>query len=165
MKASYIKRKSLTRVMWHIKLGQFWCSSSLDVINFKGRKLIIKKENMWGFPGGAVIENPPANAGDAGSSPGPWGSHILRSNWAREPQLLSLRSRVPETQLPKPARLGPMLRKARGHHNEKPAHRSREWPPLATTRESPRVAAKTQCSQKLNKFIKKKENMWPNQLS
>ena len=29
---------------------------------------IIKK--IWGFPGGAVVENLPANAGDTGSSPG-----------------------------------------------------------------------------------------------
>ena len=44
-----------------------------------------------GFPGGAVVENPPANAGDTGSSPGPGRSHVPRSGWAREPQLLSLR--------------------------------------------------------------------------
>ena len=44
-----------------------------------------------GFPGGAVVENPPANAGDTGSSPGLGRSHMPRSGWAREPQLLSLR--------------------------------------------------------------------------
>ena len=33
-----------------------------------------------GFPGGAVVKNPPANAGDTGSSPGPGRSHMLRSN-------------------------------------------------------------------------------------
>ena len=33
-----------------------------------------------GFPGGAVVENLPANAGDAGSSPGPGRSHMPRSN-------------------------------------------------------------------------------------
>ena len=43
-----------------------------------------------GFPGGAVVEGLPANAGDAGSSPGLGGCHMPRSNWAREPQLLSL---------------------------------------------------------------------------
>ena len=42
------------------------------------------------FPGGAVVENPPANAGDTGSSPGLGRSHMPRSNWARAPQLLSL---------------------------------------------------------------------------
>ena len=26
---------------------------------------------MQGFPGGAAVKNPPANAGDTGSSPGP----------------------------------------------------------------------------------------------
>ena len=30
-----------------------------------------------GFPGGAVVGNPPANAGDMGSSPGPGGSLML----------------------------------------------------------------------------------------
>ena len=44
-----------------------------------------------GFPGGAVVENLPANAGDAGSGPGLVRSHMPRSGWAREPQLLSLR--------------------------------------------------------------------------
>ena len=44
-----------------------------------------------GFPGGAVVENLPANAEDTGSSPGLGRSHMPRSNWAREPQLLSLR--------------------------------------------------------------------------
>ena len=43
-----------------------------------------------GFPGGAVVENPPANSGDTGSSTGLGRSHMPRSSWAREPQLLSL---------------------------------------------------------------------------
>ena len=33
-----------------------------------------------GFPGGAVVENLPANAGDTGSSPGLGRSHMLWSN-------------------------------------------------------------------------------------
>ena len=32
------------------------------------------------FPGGAVVKNPPANAGDTGSIPGPGRSHVPRSN-------------------------------------------------------------------------------------
>ena len=43
-----------------------------------------------GFPGGAVVENLPANAGHTGLSPGLGRSHMPRSNWAREPRLLSL---------------------------------------------------------------------------
>ena len=50
-----------------------------------------KKKKKLGFPGGAVVENLPANAGDMGSSPGLGRSHMPQSNWAREPQLLSLR--------------------------------------------------------------------------
>ena len=38
-----------------------------------------------------MVESLPANAGDAGSSPGLGGSHMPRSDWARAPQLLSLR--------------------------------------------------------------------------
>ena len=35
---------------------------------------------LWGFPGGAVVESLPANAGDTGSSPGLGRSHMPRSN-------------------------------------------------------------------------------------
>ena len=38
-----------------------------------------------------MVENLPANAGHTGSSPGLGRSQVPRSNWAREPQLLSLR--------------------------------------------------------------------------
>ena len=38
-----------------------------------------------------MVENLPAGAGDTGSSPGLGGSHMPRSNWAREPQSLSRR--------------------------------------------------------------------------
>ena len=38
------------------------------------------KNDQWGFPGGAVVENLPANAGDTGSSPGLGRSHMPRSN-------------------------------------------------------------------------------------
>ena len=63
--------------------------SSMKIVN-KQRVIGIEK-SFLGFPGGAVVENLPANAGDAGSSPGLGGSHMPWSNWAREPQLLSLR--------------------------------------------------------------------------
>ena len=38
------------------------------------------KTILPGFPGGAVVENLPANAGDTGSSPGLGRSHMPRSN-------------------------------------------------------------------------------------
>ena len=39
-----------------------------------------KKKNSRDSPGGTVVENPPDNAGDTGSSPGPGRSHMPRSN-------------------------------------------------------------------------------------
>ena len=54
------------------------------------------------LPGGTVVKNPPANAGDTGSSPGPRRSHVPQSNKARAPRLLSLRSRAREPQLLSP---------------------------------------------------------------
>ena len=94
------------------------------------------KSYPQGFPGGAVVENLPANAGDTGSSPGLGRSHMPRSNWAREPQPLSLRvwSLCSATK--------------RGRDSERPVHRDEERPPLAATRESPRTETKTQHSQK-----------------
>ena len=81
-----------------------------------------------------MVGNPPDNAGDMGSSPGPGGSHKLRGNWAGTPQLLSLRSRAREPQLLKPVHLEPMLHNGGGHCSERPAHHR---PPLATIRERP----------------------------
>ena len=39
-----------------------------------------KRRLITGFPGGAVVENLPANAGDTRSSPGLGRSHMPRSN-------------------------------------------------------------------------------------
>ena len=38
-----------------------------------------KRRDFGGFPGGTVVKNPPANAGDTGSSPGPGRSHMPQS--------------------------------------------------------------------------------------
>ena len=43
-------------------------------------QLIHEKESYGDFPGGTVVKNLPANAGDTGSSPGPGRSHMPRSN-------------------------------------------------------------------------------------
>ena len=42
--------------------------------------IITLNNNGLGFPGGAVVRNLPANAGDTGLSPGPGGSHMPQSN-------------------------------------------------------------------------------------
>ena len=64
------------------------------------------RDGRLGFPGGAVVENPSANAGDTGLSLGPGRSHML--------------------QLLKPMCLEPVLHNKRSHHNEKPTHHSEE---------------------------------------
>ena len=75
-----------------------WCpylvtTNFADSVTQRKREINIlrKKKQLSGFPGGAVVENLPAKAGATGSSPGPGRSHLPRSNWVREPQLLSLR--------------------------------------------------------------------------
>ena len=55
---------------------------------------------MKDFPGGSVVKNPPANAGDTGLSPGPGRSHMPRSNLAHAPQLLSLCATTTEAHAP-----------------------------------------------------------------
>ena len=93
------------------------------------------REVSEGFPGGAVVKNLPANAGNTGSSRGPGRSHMpqrtkpVRHNywacplgpashnyWALMPQLL------------KPMGLEPVLRNKRSHRNEKPAHATKSSP-------------------------------------
>ena len=98
---------------------------AIPLLGIYPEKTIIQKDT-WGFPGGAAVENLPANAGDTGSSPGLGRSHMPRSNWAREPQLLSLH-------------VWSLPRNGRDRDSERPAHRDEEWPPLAATRESPRT--------------------------
>ena len=41
---------------------------------------MIKKHKNLDFPGGAVVKNPSANAGDMGPSPGPGRPHMPWSN-------------------------------------------------------------------------------------
>ena len=65
---------------------QKWCLWSSFILSQKMTTFFWqcnKKTKRWqfrDFPGGAVVKNPPANAGDTGSSPGPGRSHMLQSN-------------------------------------------------------------------------------------
>ena len=51
-----------------------------DKIDFKIDYYKRQRRTLQGFPGGAVVENLPANAGDTGSSPGLGRSHMPRSD-------------------------------------------------------------------------------------
>ena len=58
--------------------------------------------HVRGFPGGLAEKNPPASAGDRGSTSGPGRSHTPLRSEARGPQPLSLCSGVQEARLPSP---------------------------------------------------------------
>ena len=61
--------------------GTMECNVLL-VMYIKLREEMVQLTNLKikGFPGGSVVKNPPANAGDTGSSPGPGRSHMQWSN-------------------------------------------------------------------------------------
>ena len=58
------------------------------------------KPNCWGSPSDSVVKNPPAGEGDLGSIIGLGVPHMLRSNQACSPQLLSLHVTNIEAQTP-----------------------------------------------------------------
>ena len=110
---------------------------------------------VLGFPGGAVVKNLPASAGDTGSNPGPEdptcrgaAGHVHHNYWACALEPMSHNYWAHEPQLLKPESLEPVLHNKRSHRNEKPAHRNEEQAPLNATRETLRSATKTQHSQK-----------------
>ena len=90
----------------------------------------LKHCKFWDLPGGAVVGSPPAYAGGVGSGPGPGGSHVPLSSWARASRLLSLRSGVREPRL-----LGPCATTA-----ESP----RAWSPCSAAGEA--TAVRSPCS-------------------
>ena len=80
------------------------------VLNLWIQSNIILKHTHRAFPAGAVVKNPPANAGDVGSIPGPGTSHMPRAtkpvhhnycSRALEPQLLSPRATTTEAHAPR----------------------------------------------------------------
>ena len=73
-----------------------------------------------GLPWCPVVKYPPANAGDRGATPGPGRSHLLWSNQARVPQLLSLYSGAQERHYWSPCTLERVLHNKRSHPSEKP---------------------------------------------
>ena len=103
---------------------------------------------LWGFPGGAVVKNPAANAGDTSSSSGPGRSHMPRSNKAHAPQLLSVHSRA-RTLEPASHNYWVCKPRARAPQQEKPSHTTTKSSPHSpqlekarTQQQRPKYAAK-----------------------
>ena len=86
---------NINQITWKIFLSLMHKLTDLCKAQLKWQDKTVRR----GFPGGTVVRNPPAKAGDTGSGPGPGGSHMPRSSWARVPQLLSLHSGAREPQL------------------------------------------------------------------
>ena len=96
-----------------------------------------------GFPGGSVVKNLPANAGDMASIPGLGRSHLALSNQARGPQLLSLCSTAQEPRLlnPRPQLLKPGHPRAHAPQ-EKPLQQEAHTPQLERSPHSPQLKKK-----------------------
>ena len=97
-----------------------------------------------GFPGGSVLKNPPADAGDTDLIPGLGRSHGPWSNKAHAPQLPSLCSRARDPQLPSPWATAPAAHapqspcsEMRRYSKKEPRVATREEPPPHTTRGKP----------------------------
>ena len=89
------------------------------------------------FPGGSVVKNLPVNAGDTGSL-APRKSHMPQGNYARVSQLQSPRSTTRKPTCPRTC--APQKKPQQGKGS--PCTATAEWPPLAATRESPRIGTK-----------------------
>ena len=57
-----------------------WVNIFVKVEGRTLKEFCFKIFSCWDFPGGAVVGNLPANAGDTGSIPGPGRSHMPRGN-------------------------------------------------------------------------------------
>ena len=73
----------------HLRFRAEKTGNSIMPTDINRKKNSIKTQ-LSGLPWWRSVENLPANAGDTGSSPGLGRSHMPWSNWACEPQLLSL---------------------------------------------------------------------------
>ena len=89
-----------------------------------------------------MVENPPANAADTGSSPGPGGSHMPWTNWAQAPQLLSLSATTTEVRVP-----GARALQQREATTMRSPRTTTKSGPRSPPEKSPCAATKTQHSQ------------------
>ena len=75
LEINYKNKTGTIRNMWRLNtmlLNSQWVNEAEITAEIK--------KYLEGFPGGTVVKNPPANAGDTGSSPGPGRSHMQWSN-------------------------------------------------------------------------------------
>ena len=66
--------------MDNVKWIEFKWESGGALKNTPSVELFLLKRVVWDFPGGAVVKNLPANAGDMGSIPSPGRSYMPQNN-------------------------------------------------------------------------------------
>jgi len=78
MKSLYLIRNNgvQKKVRWYTKR---WKKNVANK-EFYIQKTNPSKNEVRGFPGGSVVKNPPANAGDTGLIPDPGRPHMLQSD-------------------------------------------------------------------------------------
>ena len=78
-----VEDSNSTKIYWNLPCSTH-CSDTGDTAVDKANKNLFPVEftleKGGNFPGGAVIKNLPASAGDMGSIPGPGRSHMPRSH-------------------------------------------------------------------------------------
>ena len=103
--------------LW-VKQTIFLMASSLDLLASPDINYNLYFKNMWDFPGGPVVKNPPAKAGDIGSIPTPGSPHageqLSPCSRVREPQLMSPWATTTEARMPRACSL----------QGEKPMHQN-----------------------------------------
>ena len=72
-------RKKVWRFLKKLKI-ELPYDPAIPLLGIYPDKTVIQKDTCRDFPGGAAVKNPPANAGDTGSIPGPGRSHMPWSN-------------------------------------------------------------------------------------
>ena len=112
-------------------------------MNYNGAWVRVKRTQK-GFPGGSVVKNLPANAGDTGSIPDLGRSHVPGGNSTPAPQLLSLCFRAQEMQL-----LSPYVLEPPALQQEEPL----KWKPCAPQLEKSPCRNKDPAQPKINKQI------------
>ena len=119
--------------LWLLSSSSYLVLIIIDASFIRETQIRFIKRNIWGFPGGTVVKNPPANAG-AQVQALVWEHPTWRGatkpmchNYCvctLEPANQNYWAHV--SQLLKPARLEPVLRNKSSHRNEKPVHRNEE---------------------------------------
>ena len=73
-----ILKETIREFKWYTRISPL--NTKEDFVEEQRNRKDIKHIENRGFPGGTVVKNPPANAGDTSLSPGPGRSHMPWSN-------------------------------------------------------------------------------------